>query len=158
VIVVGAIVLPSIRICGCVSDAAVAIGSLRAINSAQRAYAAACGNGGFAVDLADLAAPPSAGATGFVSPDLDHNGVIKQGYSVALTAGAGVEQSAKLAPEAACSGATHAPTVSYFAIASPIGEPAGRLHYATDARGVIYQSSKPIANPITPGPDVLELR
>ena len=74
----------SARPCACPSEAAAAVGSLRAINSAQQVYARACGSGGFATDLADLAAPQSPGEMGFISPDLDHNGVVKGNYRVTL--------------------------------------------------------------------------
>ena len=46
-----------------------AIGSVRAIHSAQTTFAASCGGGGFAGSLAALATAPPAGQP-FVSPDL----------------------------------------------------------------------------------------
>jgi hypothetical protein len=159
VVVVGlGIAISSRRVCGCYSPGAVAIGALRAINTAQQSYASSCGGGGFAVDLADLAAPPTKGSSGFISPDLDRNGVIKDGYAVALMAGRGADGHDPGLRTASCSGAKHQPVNAYFATAMPVGEPAGRPYFATDAQGVIYQSPRPIANPITPGPDVVVLR
>jgi hypothetical protein len=157
-VVLGAMALSSARVCACRSAAAGAIGALRAINSAQQAYAAACGAGGFAVDLADLAAAPADGGLGFVSPDLSRNGVIKDGYAVTLMADSNPQRRGGGVRAATCRGAKHPPATAYFATAMPVGEPAARPFFATDARGTIYQSPKPIANPITAGPDVVVLR
>src|SRR4051812_42024597 len=63
-------------------DEASAIGSLRAINSAQAAFASSCGGGGYVTDLADLNQQPHDGRRGFISADLSHNGVVKSGYIV----------------------------------------------------------------------------
>src|SRR5205814_5956007 len=46
-----------------------AIGSLRAINSAQSTYSSSCAGGGYATDLADLVKAPQNGGQGFISPD-----------------------------------------------------------------------------------------
>ena len=157
-VVAACVTFLSSRPCACPSEAAAAIGSLRAITSAQQVYASACGSGGFAIDLADLAAPSSPGAAGFISPDFDHNGVVKGNYRVTLSEDAAPRFSASTQRTATCSGATRRVFDSYFASATPVGDPAGRPFFATDARGVIYQSSRPITNPITPGPDVVRLR
>jgi type IV pilus assembly protein PilA len=60
-----------------------AIGSVRAIHSAQTTFAASCGGGGFAGSLAALATAPPAGQP-FVSPDLATANVApgKAGYLV----------------------------------------------------------------------------
>ena len=52
------------------SNEASAIGSLRAINSAQLTYAASCGGSGFAASLDDLANMPNGTDAPFISPDL----------------------------------------------------------------------------------------
>src|SRR5258708_25762077 len=61
-----------------------AIGSLRAINSGQASYSASCAAGGYAIDLADLVKAPAGSTQGFISPDLNVNGVTKSGYNVTL--------------------------------------------------------------------------
>src|SRR5262245_48575592 len=43
-----------------------AIGSMKAIADAEAAYASACGGGGYAVSMADLAKPPVAGGSPFL--------------------------------------------------------------------------------------------
>src|SRR5262245_45273327 len=71
-----------------------AIGSLRAINSAHAAFASSCAAGGCVTDLADLNKKPGGSSQGFISPDLNHNDVVKSGYivSVARDAASGVTE------------------------------------------------------------------
>jgi len=47
-----------------------AIGSMKAIADAEAAYASACGSGGYAVSMADLAKPPLAGGSAFLREDV----------------------------------------------------------------------------------------
>ncbi len=47
-----------------------AIGSMKAIADAEAAYASACGSGGYAVSMADLAKPPVAGGSPFLREDV----------------------------------------------------------------------------------------
>ena len=47
-----------------------AIGSLRAINSAQSTFASSCARGNYADSLVGLATPPTAGTEAFISTDL----------------------------------------------------------------------------------------
>ncbi|MCU1383893.1 MAG: epsG, partial [Acidobacteria bacterium] len=54
-----------------------AIGSLRAINSAEATFSSSCGANGYAQDLADLVKPPASSSAGFISPDLSANAVVK---------------------------------------------------------------------------------
>src|SRR5258705_13953207 len=72
--------IPGLRRARMAANEASAVQSLRAINSGERSFSATCGQGGFAVDLADLAKVPAGSASGFISPDLNSNGVVKSGY------------------------------------------------------------------------------
>ena len=47
-----------------------AIASMKVIADAEAAYASACGGGGYATSMADLAKPPVVGGQSFISPDL----------------------------------------------------------------------------------------
>ena len=125
-----------------------AIGSLRAINSAQAAFASSCAAGGYVTDLADLNEKPNGSIQGFISPDLSHNDVMKSGYivSAARDAASGVTE----VSSAACVELTSPLVSSYFASAVPVkpGE-TGTLFFATDTRGRIYRSRMgPMPNPI----------
>jgi prepilin-type N-terminal cleavage/methylation domain-containing protein len=67
-----------------------AISSMRITNSAQSAYAVACGRGAFAASYLVLGTPPPGGGPAFVSSDLGANAnPQKSGYRFAMTAGAG---------------------------------------------------------------------
>ena len=97
--IIAAIAVPGLLRARMSGNEASAIGSMRAINSAESTYASSCANGNYATLLADLIKPPLNSNAGFVSPDLDPsvnagtiNGgggdaVSKSGYSVELGAG-----------------------------------------------------------------------
>ncbi|MBI2188967.1 MAG: prepilin-type N-terminal cleavage/methylation domain-containing protein [Acidobacteria bacterium] len=87
--VIAAIAVPGLQRARLVSNESSAIGSLRAVNSAQASYAASAGQGGYATSLTVLGTPcPSGNA--FISDDLDPtvmgaDPVPKSGYNVTLT-------------------------------------------------------------------------
>ena len=68
--IIAAIAVPGLLRARMSGNEASAIGSMRAINSAEAAYSSATGGGGFAIDLAILAARLPRPAQGFISPDL----------------------------------------------------------------------------------------
>lgn len=112
-----------------------AIGALRSINSAQRSYASACGQNGYAASLADLARPPAGASNGFISPDLSGDGVERAGYIVGLTASPGSTQVADFAET--CNGTRS--VSGYFALAAPsASNETGGRSFAIDARGTVY--------------------
>ncbi len=133
-----------------------AIGSLRAISSAQAAFASSCGAGGYVTDLADLNQKPGGSSRGFISPDLSHNDAVKSGYivSVARDAASGVTE----VSSATCVELTSRLVSSYFASAVPVKpRETGTLFFATDTRGTIYRSGRgPIPNPIPADAEPLE--
>jgi hypothetical protein len=137
-------------------DELVAIGSLRAISSAQSYYWAYCADGGYATDLADLARVAPARGVAFISPDLNANGIVKSRYVFTLSreASAGVINVGS--PGKTCNGSLGQPVSAYFAAASPVSRDRG-WHFATDNRGIIFFSkSGPIQNPIPPGTSRIE--
>ncbi len=77
--IIAAIAVPGLLRARMASNETSAIGSLRAINSAQSTYATSCAQGGYAIDLADLIKLPPNSTAGFLSPDLNANGVFKSG-------------------------------------------------------------------------------
>lgn len=124
-----------------------AVASLRVINSGQASYSSSCAGGGYAIDLADLALPPSGSAEGFVSPDLSSNGVHKSSYvlSIAPSGAAGTVD----VTIATCNSSGGVPVTAYHASADPVGINNGARYFATDKRGTIYQDqSAALANPI----------
>jgi len=154
-----AIVIPGLlRACACGGNEASAIGSLRAINSGQASYSSSCAAGGYAVDLADLAKAPDASSQGFISPDLDRNGIVRSQYVVVLARQASADVKDVSSPGSTCNHSAHQPASGYFASASP-KEPgkSGTRWFATDTRGTIFFSTNgPVPNPIPPDASVVQ--
>jgi type IV pilus assembly protein PilA len=144
--ILAAIAVPGLLRARMSGNEASAIGSMRAINSAQVTYAATCGGDGYAQDLADLAKPPSNGNDPFVGADLATNGVLKSGYNLSLAPGANsvpVRTSATT-----CNGTNSFST--YHATATPavLGQ-TGTRAFATNNSGSIYQTFTGVAIPDT---------
>lgn len=136
--ILAAIVVPGLARARMSGNEASAIGSLRAITSAQLTFAATCGRGGYAGDLADLATPEPGGVP-FVSPDLSSNPTVKSGYVITLTGGAPMAET-----PVACNGARV--VESYFVAAEPVTPGStGARYFATTHLGEIYESTTPIA-------------
>jgi type IV pilus assembly protein PilA len=152
--IIAAIAIPGLLRARMSGNEASAIGSLRAVNSGQAAYSASCAPGFYALDLADLFTPPS-GGTGFISPDLNVNGVTKSGYTVTLAeiSGGTTEFTGTTCNASVVGGA---PQGSYFAAADPVTlNGSGTRYFGTDVRGTIFQDvtdsvSNPIASPAVP--------
>ncbi len=141
--IIAAIAVPGLFRARMAGNEASAIGSLRAIHSAQTTYAASCGSGFYAPSLANLATAPTAqGGEGFIGPDLGADPSFKTGYTVTLTPG----DAAAGAP-ASCNGASAGTVVfTYFVAASPAGGSGGRF-FGTNQSGTIYQSTEEV--PVT---------
>src|SRR5512142_2610246 len=82
--IIAAIAVPGLLRARMSGNEASAIGSLRAVNSAQTNFAANCAQGSYADSLANLALPPAAGGEGFISADLSADPASKSGYTVTL--------------------------------------------------------------------------
>ena len=91
---------------------------------------------------------------GFISPDLNVNGVVKSEYIIRLARDAAPGVMTVGSASNTCNTSTTDPVSSYFASAEPRNA-RGQRFFATDSRGVIFVSKKgPIGNPIRPGPDI----
>jgi prepilin-type N-terminal cleavage/methylation domain-containing protein len=130
------------------SNEASAIGSIRAIVSAEVDFNGF--NRGYATNLATLATACPGMSVAFISSDLDANGVTKNGFRYSLLVGAGA-----VAGPADCNGA---PTQSAFyanAVPVSIGMTGSRA-FATNQISAMWQDTSGIAptEPFTPGPTV----
>jgi type IV pilus assembly protein PilA len=144
--IIAAIAVPGLLRARMSGNEASAIGSLRAINSSQQAFASACANGFYAQGLGQLSIAPAAGGAPFISPDLGldadaasiANGGSneKSGYFVTLDAGA----SAAAGSRDACNDVAAAELVSeYFAFADPVtAGSSGSRYFWTNTLGTIY--------------------
>jgi type IV pilus assembly protein PilA len=135
--IIAAVAIPGLLRARQVGNEASAVGSMRAINSAQASYAASCGGNGYANSLTDLATPAALGGATFVGPDLAANGVQKSGYAFSVVAGLNV-QPVLLAADT-CNGT--ASFTTYHATATPllVGVSGSRA-FATNNVGVVYQN------------------
>lgn len=120
-----------------------AIGSLSAINKAQRLFASSIGSGGYAATLAKLKTPCVGWGAGFIGADLGTDPtILKSGYEIRLHLKPGAEQAAT-----DCDGA--ATYRSYYATATPRPHVPGRRAFATDETGGIWAdaSGQPLHPP-----------
>ena len=87
--IIAAIAIPGLLRARMSGNEASAIGSLRAVNSAESTFAASCGSGFYAPSLVELGTPPTvAGGDGFIGPDLAADPATKSSYLITMTAGA----------------------------------------------------------------------
>ena len=135
--IIAAIAVPGLLRARMSGNEASAIGSLRAINSAQSTYSVELRRQRLRQSLQDLMPPPAGSTVGFISPDLATNGVIKSGYTVNLAPDAGA---VVVTPASqVCNPGAAAAVSAYFAEAHPltIGS-TGQRSFATDTRGTIF--------------------
>ena len=152
--IIAAIAVPGLLRARMSGNEASAIGSLRAINSGQASYSSSCAQGGYAIGLVDLVKPPAGTSQGFISPDLNVNGVTKSGYVVSLEkdGAAGVADIGTGA--GTCNVSASNPASSYYASAIPVTfGGTGTRSFATDTRGSIFYTTTAVApvNPIPAG-------
>ena len=108
-----------------------AIASMRAINSAEAAYATATGGGGFATSLVVLGAVCPGGTQAFISRDLALDPSRKSGYDIVLRAATGDLEVTK-----DCNGASA--RTDYFATATPlVTGSTGQRSFSTGLSGTI---------------------
>ena len=149
--IIAAIAVPGLLRARQSGNEASAIGSVRAINSGETAYASSCGGGGYAQTNADLYKAPANGAP-FISPDLEKaDTVAKSGYLVVVAHNADTNNQTVLASGSTCNGATAASEAMYWVGARPVSPgQTGTRRFGSDHRGTIYFSnSAALSNPIT---------
>jgi len=129
--IIAAIAVPGLMRARISGNEAWAIGSLRAISSAQGTFSASCATGKYAGALDILGTGPSGGSA-YLSPDLAQApSVTKSGYIVSL-AGAAASGSV------ACNGATNL-TSGYHAWADPMSTSTGTRYFLVNTTGTLWQ-------------------
>ena len=155
--IIAAIAIPGLLRARMAGNEASAIGSVRAIHSAEATFASTCGGGGYANALLQLATPPpAAGSVPFISDDLRAANVApgKSGYLVVLGGGG----AAVLAAGQTCNGVGGS-TTTFQVSADPITPgTTGERHFFSNQTGTIWQDSTaaiPLpavnANPVVAG-------
>ena len=130
--IIAAVAIPSLLRARMAGNESSAIGSLRAIHSAQHAFWTSCGGGAYSPTLQNL------GQLAFIAADLSGpNPIRKSGYQIAMG-------SALVNPGTSCSGGTL--VSSYQATADPLtpGQ-TGTRYFGTNANGGIFQSTASLA-------------
>jgi prepilin-type N-terminal cleavage/methylation domain-containing protein len=136
--IIAAIAIPGLLRVRMSGNEASAIGSLRSIDSGESTYAASCGSGGYAQSLQDLSKPPVAG-TGFISPDMTGNGMIKSGYVVNV--GPGTTPSVVTPAANTCNLSSGDALATFFAETHPVTVgTTGQRSFGTDQRFAIYDN------------------
>jgi type IV pilus assembly protein PilA len=132
--IIAAIAVPGLLRARMAGNEASAIGSLRAINTAQQGYSQLCN--GFATLLTQLGGGGIGGAQPFLSPDMTAGAtIVKSGYSMTMVAGAG----AVAVTTGPCVGAA---LTNYYATAIPqtVGS-TGTRAFATNNAGTVFQDT-----------------
>ena len=150
--IIAAIAVPGLLRARQSGNEASAIGSVRAINSGETAFASSCGGGGYAQSNADLFKAPPGGAP-FVSPDLEKADVAataKSGYVIDVNNNADAANRDVLAAANTCNVAAAASRAMYHVVADPVSRgQTGTRSFASDHRGTIYyNNTAPLPNPI----------
>ncbi|MCA1585713.1 MAG: type II secretion system GspH family protein [Acidobacteria bacterium] len=160
--VLAAINVPALMRARASANEAAAQGSLRAINSAQRAFAATCAAGFYAPSLQALGVAPDARSEPFLGRDLATPApVVKNGYEITLTG----DRPDSPPGDDACSHANGGPAASellegYVAMAVAQGSTSGSRNFWTNTSGSLFE--KPRADSFTSinivGPPALDPR
>ena len=134
--IIAAIAIPGLLRARMAGNEASAIGSLRAINSAQNAYAAAGTGSPYTASLQTLGLACPNSTVGFLSTDLTSaNSVTKSGFTVTMVAGTG-----SAAQGSDCNGT--AGVSAYYSTATPITfGTSGNRSFASSTVGTIFYAN-----------------
>lgn len=147
--IIAAIAVPGLLRARMSGNEASAIGSLRAISSAQHVYQSSCGNGFHAKALTTLAESPTPGGVAFIGPDLGTAAagatLDKSGYRILMDeATDGVDNTL---PGCNPSGVVGALSSSYYATAAPVSAGVtGARFFWVSTMGTIYVDTVAIAD------------
>jgi prepilin-type N-terminal cleavage/methylation domain-containing protein len=136
--IIASIAIPGLLRARMAGNEASAIGTMRAINTAQQGYSLICN--GFATILTQLGTAGIGGTQPFLSPDMSVAAVIvKSGYTITLAPGAG----AAVVTSGPCAGAAQS---NYYASAVPqtVGT-TGTRAFATDNVDTVFQDTTGVA-------------
>jgi type IV pilus assembly protein PilA len=137
--IIAAIAIPGLLTARMAGNEASAIGSLRAVNSAQAGFSGSGPGSPYSATLNRLATAVCGGSQGFLSNDLSVDPSVKSGFTVTLVAGAG-----SAAQGTGCDGN---PGISaYYTTAIPLTfGTSGRRSFATSNQGAIFVNNTGVA-------------
>jgi type IV pilus assembly protein PilA len=136
--IIAAIAIPGLLRARIAGNESSAIGSMRAVSSAQATYASSCGVGFYAPNLQVLGDPPTGQNGAFISPDLatgaDGAAVVKSGYSIDM------EGTAATGSPASCNGvAAGASNGGFKAWADRVSAATGNRYFFINTEGAVYE-------------------
>jgi|SRR5688500_9992406 type IV pilus assembly protein PilA len=137
--IIAAIAVPGLLRARIAGNEASAIGSLRAVNSANLNWMTNCASGrGYAADMAALGQPPTSGGQPFISPDLSATGTVaKSGYNLTYAA-IGTQTTSGVTT---CSSVT-AVSQYYDSLAAPISpNTTGVRYFGTNENNALYEDN-----------------
>jgi prepilin-type N-terminal cleavage/methylation domain-containing protein len=133
--IIAAIAIPGLMRARMAGNESSAIGSMRAVNSAEATYAASAASGGYSNSLVVLATPCVGVGQGFISTDLALDPSVKSGYTVTLANGANCAPGPN-----DCNGTVT--STEYYATATAVtAGTTGSRGFATDQAGTIWQDT-----------------
>ena len=129
------IALPRLLLAKQSAGAASAVGSMRAVNSAELTYALTCGAGFYSPNLSTLGTAPPGSREAFIGGGLGSaDTVTKSGYVIQLVA------TAYAGAPPACNGLGAGLAGQGFVAAADPSEPNNPRFFATNANNVIYEN------------------
>jgi prepilin-type N-terminal cleavage/methylation domain-containing protein len=146
--IIAAIAVPGLLRARMSGNESSAIGSMRAINSAQAAFSSS-NSGGYAGELNVLVMSCAGGSQGFISPDLGGATNVKSGYTVEMEGVTAVDI-------VTCHAADQATFSDYLASALPLSASTGGRAFASNASGAIYASTTINAIPAQDAGNILK--
>jgi type II secretory pathway pseudopilin PulG len=130
------IALPRLLMAKQTAGAASAIGSMRAINSAQLTFALTCGGGFYAPDLPTLGTAPPGSREPFITPGLSSSASInKSGYIIQM------EATAFGGSPPSCNGLAAGSSGQGFVAGADPDTATNPRYFATNANNIIWENS-----------------
>lgn len=134
--ILSGIAIPRLLLARQSANAASAIGTMRAISSAQLTYALTCGSGFYAPNLTTLGTRPPGSTEAFISADLGSADTTqKSGYVFQMTA------AAFAGAPATCNGLAAGTAGSGFKAGADSVEPTNTRFFAINASNAIYEDT-----------------
>ncbi len=134
--ILGSTALPGLQKARQEGNMASALGSMRAIVSAQITYAATCGSGFYSPNLVNLGVPAAGDTVGFLSPDLaTAETITKSGYVLTMGSSTGPAVDAP----ASCNGLPPGMmTGGFYVTGTPESAEMGTRAFAANTDGILW--------------------
>jgi type IV pilus assembly protein PilA len=134
--IIAAIAIPGLLRARIAGNESSAIGSMRAVSSAQATFASSCGIGFYAANLILLGTPPTGQTGAFISPDLSTaNTVVKSGYSIGMSGTIATGASVPVP----CNGPATGQAASFKSWGDPVSAATGNRFFFINTEGAVYE-------------------